>query len=177
MSAKLTLTKQTVVDLFQTGREAERSIDAVLQDRWERLQDYYQPAKRGHLRELSHDLRKQLTVDLQPPSREELFDLQHAHRLFWVLVRWFDPWRTHWSISAIEAAFITTTFDRVLSLLEEVNRPDPERLIQMRMDLHACNYTLESHAGGLPEIKNHRRFDHFNSPWQKPAPVLAPAGR
>jgi hypothetical protein len=155
--------KLDVLKFFCLARQAERSIDFALssQRQWDLLRQYYDSARLGILESAVDSLRTLLPQAAAPASRDAAYRL----RVFWVLtypVRIIlNRFRTTWSFRETELQFILQTFQAVIDILKRREKPESPRLVQARMDLHACEVIIERKLIGLPEIRQAERIEHF----------------
>jgi hypothetical protein len=153
-----------VVLTYGYAREAERSVDAVLGNKWSELVDYYQD-KIGVLASWATCLRILLpsqAAPSRPPSREDIGRAVSPPGLFSVLFgRWIASWKSTWRFSDRELAFFISTLNTLLEFLKAPESPPREELIAVRRDLYVCQYVIDCRCHGLPELVRARRVEHF----------------
>jgi hypothetical protein len=162
---KIRLGRRTIVELFATISEAERSVHRVLDPAasWASFQQYYSLQKRERICGVVDSLRKQ-----NPPGLEHL-----AHRmkeatnrqpslLRVLLGRWSAPWKSSWPFSPMEVQFMVATWQSFLCCLESAPKPGSDYLIGLRRDFCACRYLIEFRCVGMKEIKRNRPVAHFH---------------
>jgi hypothetical protein len=156
------LEKESAVALYCWCRQAERSLDFALTGgagQWTRFVAYYDERKRkGMARVL--ELLRAFGVHLLPVQEK-------VARLSWwspFLYRWrrmVNPFKTAWSFSKEELAFIYSGLETVLMTLDCRAKPDQQRLIQLRMRLYDCQWIIGNHLCGSGELDRAASVEHF----------------
>jgi hypothetical protein len=167
MSKRIQLGKELVLRLFCASCQAYRSVHRALQDGyWSAFQTYYTSEKREAVRRLVERL-----IDLTPsayrnsaaPRSEELSRITPSIGLFRVLFgTWIHKGRQNWRFAVEEIRFLTSTFQRLLNVLERPNAPPGEELIALQIELCNCSGIFEMHCYGLPELERARHIEHFD---------------
>ena len=163
------LSRKTVVRIYCYCREGERSVDAALWTPWPELTNYYGAQRIAAIRQTIEELERSLG-DRQGCScrrRDELTQRAPTPGLLRVLFgKWFGQTKTAWPLLPQEIQFFASSLLRLLQFLSIPEKPSQEELINLRMDLHACQYLVECRCYGLPELAKAQRIEHF---YQSPA--------
>jgi hypothetical protein len=159
----VSIKKEQALRFFCLARQAERSIDFALSSerQWDMLRQYYHGERLGMLECAVESLRG-LTPPAAPPiSRDQAFRL----RLGWVLTyparRLLNRLRASWRFEEKELQFILQTFRSVIDTLRRSQKPEARTLVQIRMDLYACQVIIERKLVGLPQARQAQRIEHF----------------
>jgi hypothetical protein len=164
-----------VVLTYGYAREAERSVDAVLGNKWSELTDYYQP-KTAALTSLTASLQNLLPRQAGSPrslTGEEIGRAVSPPGLVAVLFgSWIARWKSTWRFSDREVAFLISTLNTLLEFLKKPESPSREELIALRRELYVCEYLIECRCHGLPELTTAKRIEHFRqSPYLVPVKI------
>src|SRR5262249_31818184 len=145
-----------VLKLFCFCREAERSIHRALSDPWHDFLAYYTAARRMDITqtvEAANQLLGRFPACSQPPSPTEIHKRPSgSYMVRNCLGRWLARWQTSWAFAAAEVCFFAVTLSALLRLLNEPQKPENDRLIELRMAFCDCEWIIESHCCGLPEL-------------------------
>src|SRR5579883_2741093 len=131
----ITLEKNTVLKLFCFLREAERSVHRAISDPWPEFRDYYRPSKIAALQCLVATLREALGSDFPTQaqmSREQAGkSISPPGILRYYLGHLIATRKGAWTFPALAVAFMAATLNRLITLLEAVQKPDPDVLISL----------------------------------------------
>jgi hypothetical protein len=163
---RIPLEKSTVLKLFCFLREAERSVHRAITDPWPEFRDYYRPAKIAALQRLAATLGEALGSDFPAQgliSREQAGKSISSPGIFrYYLGHLIATRKSAWTFPVPAVAFMAVTLNRLVTLVEATQKPDPSVLISLRMDCCASEWMIESRCHGLPELRRARRIDHFH---------------
>jgi len=157
------LSKELLLAVYGCCRQAERSVDFALGSakQWQGLRDYYDEAKRSAVRRVVRDLREKGAPSAAKLTRERLERAEIVSLVPW-LVRWLgNRGRTTWRFSGEQVAFLHGTLERFQETLECGAPPGAAELIELRMDLHACETLIEQRLVGVADLETARGIEHF----------------
>jgi hypothetical protein len=158
------LRKKSAVGLYCWCRQAERSIDFALTGgsaQWTRFREYYDARKRDGMLSALEELRAFGVHLLEPPAHDKVAYLSFWSFFPYLFRRMLNPFKTAWSFSKDELAFIYAVLDTVLRTLASSARPDQEFLIQLRLRLYDCQWIIGNRLCGLPELNKATYVEHF----------------
>jgi hypothetical protein len=160
------LGKTDVLKVYYFCREAERSVHRALSDPWPDFLAYYAPSRRADIlatTELMNSLLGRSGLCREPPTRNEIEKLPLRVSLWRACFgRWLARWERSWSFSPPEVCFIAAVLTSLLRLLDELQKPAAEALIDLRLSFCDCQWIIERHSHGLPELRLADEVDHFN---------------
>lgn len=176
------LNKEFILRLACSLREAERSVHRGLTRPWDDLRQYYGSEKTDAVRELAEQIKQLVPLRVQSlpaPRRSEIGRFAPGPGFFQVVLgRWIGKCKKAWSYQDRALWYVATTLDALLRVLASPTRPTDAVLIDLRMDLSACEWVIEAPCPGMPELERTKRIEHFDyTPWVphvKLAEVLAP---
>jgi hypothetical protein len=159
------LSRRLVIETYALCRQAERSVDKVLDYRWPEFTAYYRGNRGAAVKRVVEQLR-QLASDgaCDPsPGREEL--TRHPRRpglVQFLFGKWLAAGKKEWSIPCREIGFTAAALQALARLIDQDERPDHDTLVELRMDLWAAQWLLEGHCYGLSELARAVRMEHFS---------------
>jgi hypothetical protein len=158
------LEKESAVALYCWCRQMERSIDFALTGgaaQWIRFLEYYDDRKRKGMAKALESLRALGVHLLPPPIQNKVARLSRWSPLLYLWRRMINSFKTAWSFSNEELAFIYSGLETVLKTLDCRAKPDQEFLIQLRMRMYDCQWIISSHLCGLRELDRAAFVEHF----------------
>ncbi len=175
---RVRLDKETVLRLYCSCREAERSVHRALADPWPEFRAYYGAEKRAEIAgliERAGPLLGRLGPCPTPPADEEIEWLSTALGYFFraCFGRWLARWEKRWSFDQKEVCYLAATLARLLRLLDNTEKPAPQTLIELRRTFFLCSRVIGRRCHGLRELKLAARIDHFHKTEWLPRVTLA----
>jgi hypothetical protein len=163
----IALARSSVVKCYCLCHQAERSVHRALLSCWEGFRTYYHPERKAALQGLQQDLAKLIPPNRLCPTREEMVcQVPRPGFLQVLLGRWLGKRKKEWLFSVSELSFVEKTIGCFLEILQSLDKPSPETLIDCRKDLWACTYLLDCRCHGLSELRLTRMVEHFEqTPW------------
>ena len=160
------ISKELAIKLFAYAREAERSVDFAHlgPDQWALLRDYYGLRKQEALREIVRQLSSLIPPDPPLLERHQFEKGGLIRRLRLPIIRLANLTKLNWKFSRAEIIFIRQCFQYLIDVLPLWPRPPAQVLVNLRMDLFACECMIENHLYGLPELEKASRVEHFCQP-------------
>ena len=158
------LDKHFLLTAFCCSRQAERSVDRVIVDseKWAQLREYYDSNKRRILTALVGRFRE-LGLPQPPPSlHREHFANRAPGGLLGCVPRLLNRLKSRWGFSADELSFISSTLRRFVRTLEDTVTPGPSSAVDLRMDLYACEWIIETRIMGAPGLREAGKIEYFN---------------
>jgi hypothetical protein len=159
------LSSENIVELYCICRQAERSVHRALGWHWEAFRAYYGAERQTYLEAWERKL-----VDLVGPgsqwhsfaNRDALVAQVRKPGFFRVIFgAWFANRRRTWSFSPAEIAFAARVLYSLIDVIGQALRPADQHLIDLRMDLWACEYLLDCRCHGLSRLERARHVEHF----------------
>src|SRR5262245_23133011 len=151
---ELHLAKQAALRVLAICRQAERSVDAVLhrsQSLWTALTEYYDADRRKLVKAAIVDLDCQ---GLGNGKMSEGWTAEKAPSRLRLAVDFVvNKWRRTFTLSANERDLIARSLSRLLSLIECIQQPAHEDLVQLRLQLTAAVGLLEQRLWGVRELR------------------------
>jgi hypothetical protein len=164
---KIKLGKQFILRLYCYTYQAERSVGFALGANWAEFLEYYSGERIGGLKQLSEEIQEVLArngLNRAPVTREEAARVVPSVNLFrYLLGPSINRRRAYWSLCDTEIRFMSSRLNELVGVLSSDQRPAPDTLISLRMDLCLCRSAIEIHCYGLPEIRRAQHLEHF---WQ-----------
>jgi hypothetical protein len=159
--------KNLAVKAYAVARQAERSIDFALasQRQWDLLRDYYHDERLHLVQEVFQCLRElgaSPSCDGAPAiARDKLAGVGVLWALCFPVRLWLNRLRVNWRFSPSELAFLSGTLSTLAQALPAVEKPDAKDLVELRMNLSACQRIIRKHLAGLPELDKADNVEHF----------------
>jgi hypothetical protein len=169
MSESVRLSKQAALRLLAVSRQAERSIDAVLhrsQSVWSALREYYGAERRKLVTAAIAEL------GCEGPTRVKMdprwMAAKARSRLRLLVDCLANKWREAWSVPPDERCFLAGGLIGLLSVLECVQQPPHEDLVQLRLHLTSAVALLENKLWGVRETRRIYDVEYFAPPpWDR----------
>src|SRR5947209_18701509 len=137
----LEFTKAQALSFYCLARQAERSIARVLSPSCpcEPLREYYSESRLNQLEEAANSLR-----DFSAPS---ISRYRMSEGAVWRVLtvgfgRLLNRFRSTWRFSLLEVQFLSQTLRAAVEFLRLPEKPHSEQLINLRMDLYACQWVI-----------------------------------
>jgi hypothetical protein len=125
---------------------------------WQEFQDFYDDEKRSILAQSLALLRPYDKIGL---SKTQLKSVEN--RLAFVRAIRFitNRWKTSFSISVYYLSFIRSALNRFWEVMHRPVIPSREEIIDVRMELWACQWLLDPHLASMKETAKARKVEHF----------------
>jgi hypothetical protein len=160
MSARIS--KELALSMYACCRQAERSLDFALgsSQQWQGLLDYYED-KRRRIQCVADELERLGGIPVTAVRRLQV----ERHAFLRPLLRPFrraaNSWRSSWQFPEEELVFLRGTLEKLLNILKQREPPTSPEVIDLRMDLHACETLIEQRLVGVADLEKARRIEHF----------------
>ncbi len=165
------LTKEQIIRLFCYCREGVGSVHRALFARWPELQAYYTAQKRADIRRLTEKLTvPHIAQDNR--SVERILETMHSfwpETVFGLRTLWHKAarrWKSHWQLPDSVLHFIIMKLEALLSVLDQLDKPANESLIELRMGLCDCEFLIDFYCHGIPKLVKAQNIDHFEFPYR-----------
>jgi hypothetical protein len=160
----LKLPRWLIVETYALCRQAERSVDKVLDGRWPEFTAYYRGKRLTAVKRVVEHLRSSAsggTCDPSPGRDELMRNSGRPGLVRFLFGKWLAAGKKEWSIPCREVGFTATVLQGLARLIEQEESPDPDTLVELRMDLWAAQWLIDGHCCGLPELARAVRMEHF----------------
>jgi hypothetical protein len=156
--------KKTALELFCCFRQAERSVHhaAAGPKQWARFLAYYDEPKQARSAALLEILKAAGAVPGNVPDRLSFEPNSFLYVLRSAAAILVNRLRLSWSFSVSEISFFSATLGRLLALLHCSDKPDGERLIDLRLDCCECHAIIRRKLIGIPELRLATSIEHFD---------------
>jgi hypothetical protein len=158
------LSKNTILALFCYCRQAERSVHhaASCSSQWLNFVAYYDEEKRHAIARLIETLRQAGAAHNPNVDPQSFSQSIFSALICQTLGRVINKIRASWSFSTMELSFIYSALRQLLNIIEGAKPQAFQELIDLRMDLYACQEILGWKLIGMSELRKAEKIAHFN---------------
>lgn len=163
--AQVSLSRRLVVETYAVCRQAERSVDNVLNNNWAEFAAYYRGERAAAVKRVAGQLRRLNSDRACDPTlgREELTRSSRRPGLVQFLFgKWLAAGKGEWSIPCTEIGFTAAALQTLAQLVDQDERPEHDTLVELRMNLWAAQWLIEGHCYDLPALGKAARMEHFH---------------
>ncbi len=165
--------KDLILRIYCLARQADRSISFALRSSWESFREFYDDDRVNSLKTMVNLLPSialpSIAQKAVPPiTRGIVGDLTLFRVLSMPWKALFNRIRTSWRFRPIEVQLIRQVFDALVDHIQSPEKPDLRVLVQLRLDLCACEWLIEHKLFGLPILLKAARIEHFCQPDRLP---------
>jgi hypothetical protein len=156
--------KRIALKLFCCFRQAERSVHhaAAGPKQWALFLAYYDEPKWARIGALLEMLKAAGADPGDFPGRKAFERNSFLDVLRSAAAIPVNRLRASWSFSVPEISFFSATLERFFAILHCPDRPDGERLIDLRMACYECHAIIRRKLIGVPELRKADAIEHFN---------------
>ena len=160
---RIRLDKRQVIVVCSYCRQAERSVHFAHSNRslWNAFIEYFDSRKKAGIIAIIDELKN---MDLEPgtvPSREHIAPNSWFDPFSFIFRRVTNPFRSSWTFSRSEIAFIRSKLEAFLGILNHSQPCESDVMIDLRMDLFVCSWMIRNRACGLPMLAKADHIEHF----------------
>lgn len=161
---KIMVQKKLALQLYCLARQGERSIDFGLQSlpMWSEMREFFDGRRRSRLELAERTVLRLLPEGNLPLSTRDEIPDRTAH-LFPIYVGRLalNRFRSRWRFPVREVAFLARTFKSLVSVLQSPEKPDTNALVNLRLDLAACQWIIAGRLMGVSTLRRTQRIEHF----------------
>ena len=145
------------------ARQAERSVAfGLLSDaQWSLMRDYYDEQRLRPVLDTIDILDGLTSISNEHISRESVFRYGLLVALQYPVTRLLNCFRKQWRFSNREIQFMTVVLHSFVADLQLADKPEPRRLVELRMNLLTCHEIIGRRLAGVPEFEKALNVQHF----------------
>ena len=158
------LDKGTALKAACVARQAERSVAfGLLSDaEWSLMCDYYHVDRLRTVVETIEYLEGLIAIHNQHVSRDSVFRNGLLVAISYPVTRLLNCFRTRWRLSSREIQFMTNVLHTFVTDAQKVDKPEPQHLVELRMNLLTCHEIIGWRLAGVPEFNKAMNVEHFD---------------
>jgi hypothetical protein len=145
------------------ARQAERSVAFGLRSeaQWSGMREYYHQERLRPVLDTIESLDGLTTCPNQQIARESVFRWGLLGALEYGKSRLLNCLRKHFRFSDREIWFLANVLHRFVEDLQKAEKPEPQHLVELRMDLLTCHELIGRRLAGVAAFDRAMDVEHF----------------